>query len=291
MQKWTSKEYLQSKLHNDVTVTVTPNGLADAILDDKFVLPHELKMPIGDVLDRITNSEKHDDDAVFYVQSQNNNMGIDADFSVLFQDIPQDIPFMTEALGRSPDAVNLWIGNSRAVTSCHKDHYENMYVVLAGSKTFTLIPPTEAWCLSGTPVIRKSETYTSLRLSSIESIFPVAKYQPSNLQFDGLTQWSIVDVEPSQNTPWIPVNVIDPGSKYPWFSEYCRPHTVMLHAGDMLYLPSLWFHHVQQTSEPLDGFSAAIAINYWYDMSFDVKHAYFLFVKDLESKLHQDTNM
>lgn len=29
-------------------------------------------------------------------------------------------------------------------SSCHKDHYENIYVVIAGEKHFTLLPPTDA---------------------------------------------------------------------------------------------------------------------------------------------------
>ena len=45
--------------------------------------------------------------------------------------------------GKVPDAVNLWMGDEGAVTSMHKDHYENLYCVVAGAKTFTLIPPTD----------------------------------------------------------------------------------------------------------------------------------------------------
>ena len=35
------------------------------------------------------------------------------------------------------------MGDERAVTSMHKDHYENIYCVVTGAKTFTLIPPTD----------------------------------------------------------------------------------------------------------------------------------------------------
>ena len=45
--------------------------------------------------------------------------------------------------GCAPDAVNFWMGDERAVTSMHKDHYENIYCVVRGEKTFTLIPPTD----------------------------------------------------------------------------------------------------------------------------------------------------
>lgn len=43
----------------------------------------------------------------------------------------------------SHDAVNLWIGDERSVSATHKDHFENMYAVISGEKTFTLLPPTD----------------------------------------------------------------------------------------------------------------------------------------------------
>ena len=79
---------------------------------------------------------------------------------------------------RSPDAVNLWIGDEKSVTSIHSgapsktsmslvflrcvslthvrtraltDPYENIYTVIRGAKHFTLLPPTEGWCLQGQP--------------------------------------------------------------------------------------------------------------------------------------------
>jgi hypothetical protein len=39
------------------------------------------------------------------------------------------------------EAVNLWIGDSRSVSWAHKDHYENIFVVVRGSKRFLLLPP------------------------------------------------------------------------------------------------------------------------------------------------------
>jgi len=37
-----------------------------------------------------------------------------------------------------------------------------------------------------------------------------------------------------------------------------------------LYLPSLWFHHVQQCA-PLG--QQTVAVNMWYDMQYDVSSA------------------
>lgn len=36
-------------------------------------------------------------------------------------------------------------------------------------------------------------------------------------------------------------------------------------AGDVLYLPSLWFHHLRQSH-------SCVAVNFWYDMEFDGKY-------------------
>lgn len=35
------------------------------------------------------------------------------------------------------------MGDARAVTSMHKDPYENIYCVISGFKDFILIPPTD----------------------------------------------------------------------------------------------------------------------------------------------------
>lgn len=43
-------------------------------------------------------------------------------------------------------------------------------------------------------------------------------------------------------------------------------------------MPSMWFHHVKQTP---DSSGRTIAINYWYDMQFDIKYAYFNFLQSI----------
>ena len=88
---------------------------------------------------------------------------------VLVETVFQRHRLTTCIQGRHPDAVNLWIGNDRSVTSIHcgalirghtaiacfdqhlrLDPYENIYHVVRGCKVFTLLPPSEGWCLNGT---------------------------------------------------------------------------------------------------------------------------------------------
>ena len=53
-------------------------------------------------------------------------------------------------------------------------------------------------------------------------------------------------------------------NKYPLL-KHVHPIRVKVKEGDMLYLPSLWFHRVTQTRE-------TVGINYWYDMKFEGPH-------------------
>lgn len=62
---------------------------------------------------------------------------------------------------------------------------------------------------------------------------------------------------------------------YPEFSK-AHIYTVTVNEGETLYLPSLWYHHVQQTH-------GCIAVNYWYDMQYDIKYNYYQMVSSLLS--------
>lgn len=73
-------------------------------------------------------------DRVHYLQSQNGNLytpsSSDAasdsvkEFLQIRDDVPANIPWATEALGHPPDAVNIWIGDERSVTSIHSGRFE-----------------------------------------------------------------------------------------------------------------------------------------------------------------------
>ena len=50
---------------------------------------------------------------------------------------------------------------------------------------------------------------------------------------------------------------------------------VTVRAGELLYLPALWHHHVRQCGRRV------IAVNWWHDMRFDLRYAYFQLVRKL----------
>jgi len=235
-----------------LSVAVTPNGYADAVTrnsDGKwyFAEPHCQKMTMRSLLSKLespSGSNNHEEN-VYYLQSQNGNLydygyfnspdtDGDCELANLRDDVPAEVPWCSEALGRCPDAVNLWIGDSRSVTSIHCDPYENIYHVARGSKTFLLLPPTESWCLKErqyphATYLRESEGSPLLLKPSPSTIPPV--------------RWSsILHPERPRSLP-----------------DTAHPIIIRVEAGETLYLPAGWWHHVRQSG-------LTIALNWWYDI-------------------------
>ncbi|KAJ7638816.1 cupin-like domain-containing protein [Roridomyces roridus] len=139
-------EYLAAVMgEQEISIAVTPNGRADSVTQAPdgelyFLEPHVEKMKMADFLAKLSD----DDSNIHYLQSQNGNIYSSqsdaSEFQALRCDIPSEIKWCSGALGKSPDAVNLWIGDHRSVTSIHSDPYENIYTVVQGAKHFTLPP-------------------------------------------------------------------------------------------------------------------------------------------------------
>ncbi|KAF9904459.1 JmjC domain-containing protein 7 [Linnemannia zychae] len=287
--KWTN-DYLAKTLGpKEITVACTPNGWADAVVDDKyFAMPCEKKMTFEQFLDGMpirTRQKKHavqDGEEslsngmrnlgldnrgdtsegaadpyqeVRYIQLQNGNLM--TEYEELLDDVPAQIPFISEALGKEPDAVNFWYGDERSTTSLHKDHYENMYAVITGRKIFTLIPPTEQFCLHEKSYIAATYVDTSDATASSSSSTATPRY-------------ILEAMDPVVHTKWIALNPShEPQeelfAKYPRY-QMCQPFKVVVNPGEMLYLPAMWYHQVEQ--EP-DHEGKCIAVNWWYDMGFE----------------------
>ncbi|KAM0935252.1 putative transcription factor & chromatin remodeling &Metalloenzymes JmjC family [Dioscorea sansibarensis] len=266
---WSNDAYLRRTLASTtVSVHLTPHGRADSLvpLPNKslcFASACMRPMPFSDALDLITSSGSPTSPVVAYAQQQNNCFN--EEYSALASDVDPHVPWATEALGCLPEAVNLWIGNGQSETSFHKDHYENIYAVITGEKHFLLLPPTEVHRLYVRP-------------------YPAAFYSSLSPDTDGLR----LELEqPERLVPWCSVDPYPPTkeamdeqvSAFPLYFQGPKPFQCTVKAGEILYLPSMWFHHVRQTP---DHNGRAIAVNYWYDMQFDIKYAYFNFLCSIE---------
>ena len=137
------------------------------------------------------------------------------------------------------------------IVAVHKDPYENIYCVVKGYKDFILHPPTDQ------PWIPYAD-------------FPSAHYE-EELESG---QLKIVPDLSNETIPWISIDPLNPDlTRYPSYNKARQVRCRVL-AGECLFLPSLWFHHVRQSHK-------CIAVNYWYDMQYDIRYNYFEFVKQL----------
>ena len=88
----------------EVTVSVTPNGYADAVYEGKFVMPDDRKMLFADFLDVLEKKTKAP--GIFYVQKQNSNFT--EEFQSLMGDAENEITMATEAFGRVIIIISLF---------------------------------------------------------------------------------------------------------------------------------------------------------------------------------------
>uniref|UniRef100_A0A8C2S212 Bifunctional peptidase and (3S)-lysyl hydroxylase JMJD7 n=1 Tax=Capra hircus TaxID=9925 RepID=A0A8C2S212_CAPHI len=227
LRKW-SLPYLRATVGStEVSVAVTPDGYADAVRGDRFVMPAERRLPLSHVLDVLEGRAQHP--GVLYVQKQCSNLP--TELPQLLPDVEPHVPWASEAL-------------------VHKDHYENLYCVVSGEKHFLLHPPSD------------------------RPFIPYELYTQATYQLTEEGSFKTVDEEATEKVPWIPLDPLAPDlARYP---SYCQAQALRctVRAGEILYLPALWFHHVQQSH-------GCIAVNFWYDMEYDLKYSYFQLLDSL----------
>mmetsp|Transcript_1017 Transcript_1017/g.1439 ORF Transcript_1017/g.1439 Transcript_1017/m.1439 type:complete len:342 (+) Transcript_1017:156-1181(+) len=253
MKIWSPKALSAFLGDAKVTIDITPDGRGDSLTTDAkyFVTPATRKMKFSHFIAILSAKPKN---LVAYCQHQNDNFT--SEFKNIHSHV-RPIGFAQEAFGQPPDATNIWVGDERSVSSLHRDPYENIYCVVQGTKTFTLLPPTDAPYLA-------------------EQSFPSAQYKLSN--DSKKDKWSIcpnVDEKSKeiQKVKWIPVDPDFPNripKAHPCMKrakpDLISPIRCEVKRGELLFLPSSWFHQVSQTE-------TTIAVNFWYDMDFGIKWA------------------
>jgi hypothetical protein len=131
------------------------------------------------------------------------------------------LPLDEDMFRAHPPLPSIWIGN-RTTASAHYDMSNNIACCIVGRRRFTLFPPDQ-----------------------IANLYP-GPLEPT----PGGQVVSMVDF----NAPDL--------SRYPRFTEALASAQVAeLEAGDVLFYPALWWHHV----EALEPFN--VLINYWWNTS------------------------
>lgn len=177
LRKWNKDYFIQTLGNRYLNINLTPDGHGDCVKDvdiscitannldssnqnnssaPHFIYPAECKLTLAEFFELLEakgaiscceNNNNNNSNAALvpYLSQQNDNLRVS--MPELLADITASLPLADEAFANNgcpgPEAVNLWIGDERSVSSIHKDHFENMYVVIQGEKTFTLYPPTD----------------------------------------------------------------------------------------------------------------------------------------------------
>ncbi|RLN91787.1 hypothetical protein BBJ28_00004814 [Nothophytophthora sp. Chile5] len=264
LSAWQDDAYLEAKAGDTrVTVDVTPFGLGDAVLElpghhrELFVMPEEREMPLAEFLRVFRDREGFD--GVPYLSHQvreEKNLARGAkQFPALFEDVPSCVELAKEAFGNEPDAVNIWIGDERAVSTMHKDHYEQEFA-------------SARYRHAASPVHHGDEHNVIDRVATTRF----------HERYPEHAAWSILSSPDKGDTPWIPVDPLHIDVERFPLASALKPIEVVVNAGEMLYLPAMWYHRATQLCP-------TISVNYWHDMDFDCRYVYFNFVHDVAAAI------
>lgn len=113
---------------------------------------------------------------------------------------------------------SIWIGN-RTTASCHYDAPYNIACCVVGNRRFTLFPP-----------------------SQVTNLYPGPLNLTPGGQAVSLVDFSAPDFQ-----------------RYPKFADaLMHAQRAELEAGDLIYIPSMWWHHVEALSD------VNVLVNYWW---------------------------
>lgn len=191
-------------------------------------------------------------DEILYIQQQNDNLN--KEFDILKEDIDvSSLDVLSKAFQQEIDAANIWIGTEDSVSSAHKDHYENLYIQICGRKIFYILPPSAV-------------TQLDIRLYS------TAQFKRLDTE---TRNWRIIENSSNYKVPWTEKDL---RQIYESNEDDIYPMKIVLEPGDVLYLPSLWYHQVEQENDEI---GRVIAVNFWYDMQYDQNYYYYQLLENL----------
>jgi hypothetical protein len=155
---------------------------------------------------------------------------------------------------RGPDAqlpyMQTWVGKAGLTSVVHYDASHNVYVQLYGTKTFVLFPPEAASLFQICPFQHPGDGHSCLDWEQLEAD-AAASLAATNHISSTSTSSSSSDTVPDADLPSPRSGLTRRGARASptapagWAVQAAR--VVHLRAGDVLYVPPYWLHHVVTT--------------------------------------------
>ena len=161
-----------------------------------------------------------------------------------------------------PEFTGMWLGRGKTRAQLHHDANENLLLMVRGSKTWRLFPPTAGDALHEGYMLEVQQQLTDVSEAGQLERVPVGL---SNASLSFFTS-PVSLARQSADTERFPQlgTIEDIGYE-------CE-----LERGDMIFVPSWWWHQVETATEPEPttttepGFTAgwAAAVNFWFEPHF-----------------------
>jgi len=166
---------------------------------------------------------------------------LDGSFAFLSKSIPQP-PALADLLQFR--RADLWLG-SRTLSTLHFDNFENVFAQLVGDKEFVLCPPGDSAKLTDG---RLRKAYASWRSDE-------AGASPGTFErtADGISEETVLN--------YAAYDIDEPPAQYAEAASKLRRQTVIVRAGEILFLPFGWWHQVRAIPGP-HGLCASAAFFY-----------------------------
>lgn len=191
-----------------------------------FVSDPELRLPLAAFLDKVEAHEHSGSEQPFYL----GKVPLRKELPELAEKIERAVSCPRRVYGSCfgslvPDGVFTYFGCGRNTTAVHWDAHENLLMCLCGTKRLLLYPPSDARYVYPCNDFSRS------------AILPFQRFEDLSLELQG--KFELV--------------------------QHTRPIEVQLVAGDMLYLPSCWWHCVEGSNE------RNMILNWWFAFHPDKK--------------------
>ena len=228
----------------DAESTKLPESILEQIEFPELVMarPGQVELNMNEIFDLFQNTTR-DPKLDNWISAYIEYTRMSSHFEKLKKDAPQ-IDYFHELILKHQ---NIWIGDGQTLGKMHFDEYENALVMVKGSKQFIVYDPRNNYQLyeGHIPEARFSVTKSDTNL-------------PYTLKRSGLQE--------STSLVMSPVDILNPNyERFPNFKS-ARPMNCTVGPGQMLFLPSYWWHEVQSypdSTEPLN-----VAVNFWYEPFF-----------------------